>query len=249
MSKLQGKTALITGGTTGIGLATAKLFLAEGAKVVITGQSEERVQSAAVELGNGAIAICADVSSVSNIEAMIGEVQEKLGGLDILFVNAGIGKFMPFTQIDEATFDEQLNVNYKGAFFTIQKAVPILRDNASIVLNTSINNQIGMPNSSIYAASKAALRSLARTVSGELIERGIRVNAVSPGPITTPIYQKLGFPQEMLDSFATDLQQKIPMHRFGNPDEIAKIALFLASEDSSFILGEEIVADGGFTQV
>lgn len=249
MSKLQGKTALITGGTTGIGLATAKLFLAEGAKVAITGQSEERVQSAGIELGSGVVAIRADVSSIWNIEAMMAKVKGQLGELDILFVNAGIGKFMPFTQIDEATFDQQFNVNYKGAFFTIQKAVPILQDNASIILNTSINNQIGMPNSSIYAASKAALRSLARTVSGELIERGIRVNAVSPGPVTTPLHQKLGFPQEMLDSFATDLQQKIPMHRFGNPDEIAKIALFLASNDSSFILGEEIVADGGFTQV
>lgn len=247
--KLQGKTALITGGTTGIGFAAAKSFQSEGAKVAIAGQNETRLQEAAAALGNGVLAIRADVASVSEIEAMTSEVEAKLGGLDVLFVNAGIGKFMPFLQVDETTFDEQFTINYKGAFFTIQKAVPILHDRASIVLNTSINNQIGMANSSIYAASKAALRSLVRTLAAELIHRGIRVNAVSPGPITTPIYQKLGFPQEQLDAFAKDLRQKIPMQRFGTPEEIAKVALFLATDESAFVLGEEIVADGGLTQL
>lgn len=249
MSKLQGRTALITGGTTGIGLATTKLFQKEGARVAITGQNESRLQQAKEELGHDVLAIRANVAAVPEIEKMVAVVKEEFGGLDILFVNAGIGKFGPFTEIDEATFDEQFNVNYKGAFFTIQKAVPILHNNASVVLNTSINNQLGMLGSSIYAASKAALRSLARTLSAELIDRGIRVNAVSPGPITTPIYQKLGFPQEQLDGFVEDLKQKIPMHRFGTPEEIAKIVLFFATEESSFILGEELVADGGFTQL
>lgn len=249
MNKLQGKTALITGGTTGIGFATAQLFISEGAKVIITGQNKTRLQDAATQLSKNVLAICADVSSVSEIETMTEEIKAQLDGLDILFINAGVGKFMPFMQIDEATFDEQFNINYKGAFFSIQKLVPLLKNNASIVFNTSINNQIGMPNSSIYAASKAALRSLVRTLAAELIEDGIRVNAVSPGPVSTPIYQKLGLPQNQLDAFAKDLQQKIPMHRFGTPEEIAKIALFLASDDSSFILGTEIVADGGFTQL
>ncbi len=152
-------------------------------------------------------------------------------------------------QVDEATFNQQFDVNYKGAFFTIQKAIPILQDNASIVLNTSISNQLGLPNSSIYAASKAALRSLARTLSAELIERGIRVNAVSPGPVTTPSYEKLGLSQEQLDALRDQFTQQVPMRRFGTPEEIARVVLFLATDESAFILGTELVADGGFTQL
>lgn len=249
MSRLDGKTALITGATTGIGLATAKLFQKEGARVVITGQNQERLNEAAQELGSDALAIRVDVRSLADIETMVSKIESHFGGIDVLFVNAGIAKLKPMGDINEELIDEIMDINFKGAFLTIQKSVSIIRDPGSIVLNTSVNNQMGMATTNIYAASKAALRSLARTLSTELIERGIRVNAVSPGPVTTPIYGKLGVPQEHLDEFAGQLQQEIPMKRFGNPDEIAKAALFLASEDSSFVLGEELVVDGGWTEL
>lgn len=249
MAKLDGKTALITGGTTGIGLATAKLFQQEGARVAITGQNPERLDEAASQLGTDVLALRTDVRSLADIEAMANKVKESFEGLDVLFVNAGIAKLGPMTSVDEAQIDEVMNINFKGAFFTIQKTVPILREQGSIVLNTSVNNQMGMMGSSIYSASKAALRSLARTLAAELAERKIRVNAVSPGPVSTPIYGKLGVPQEQLNQFAGQLQQQIPMHRFGEPEEIAKAVLFLASDDSSFVLGEELVVDGGWTEL
>ncbi|PSO71090.1 MAG: short-chain dehydrogenase [Cyanobacteria bacterium QH_3_48_40] len=211
MARLDGKTALITGGTTGIGLETAKLFQQEGARIALTGQNQER-----------------------DIEAMALQVKEQLGGLDVLFVNAGITKSASLAEVDEAHIDEQMGINFKGAFFTIQKVVPFIRDRGSIVLTTSCLNQMGMPGMSIYAASKAALRSLAQTLSAELTERGIRINAVSPGPIETPAYSKLGLPQEALQQMAGQLVEKVPMR---------------ASEDSSFMLGEELVVDGGWAEL
>ena len=249
MSRLDGKVALITGGTTGIGLATAQLFAQEGARVAITGQNQERLDQASKTLGSEVLAILADTRSLTDLDTAFTQIKERWGKLDILFVNAGIAKFSPLLDVDESFIDEMLDINFKGALFAVQKAVPLMSENSSIVFNTSINNRMGMPNSGIYAASKAALRSLVRVLAAELIERGIRVNAVSPGPITTPIYTKLGIPQTQVEQFAGKLQQVIPMKRFGEAEEVAKAVLFLASNDASFVLGEELIVDGGWTQL
>jgi NAD(P)-dependent dehydrogenase (short-subunit alcohol dehydrogenase family) len=249
MSRLDGKVALITGGTTGIGLATAQLFVQEGAKVAITGQNQERLDQASKTLGGEVLAILADTRSLTDLDTAFTQVKELWGKVDILFVNAGVVKFSPLLDVDESFIDEMLDINFKGALFAVQKAVPLMGENSSIVFNTSINNQMGMPNSGIYAASKAALRSLVRVLAAELVEQGIRVNAVSPGPIKTPIFTKLGIPQTQIDQFAGKLQQVIPMKRFGEAEEIAKAVLFLASDDASFVLGEELVVDGGWTQL
>ncbi len=192
MARLSGKKALITGGTTGIGFATAKLFLEEGAQVAIAGQSQERLQAALSRLGDNAVGIQADLSTVDGVQGMINRVKSDFGSLDILVANAGITKPLPASTVDEANINEQFDINFKGVFFAVQKALPILQNPASIVLTTSCLNETGMPGMSIYAASKAAVRSLARSLSAELVEKGIRVNAVSPGPIETPIYSKLG---------------------------------------------------------
>jgi NAD(P)-dependent dehydrogenase (short-subunit alcohol dehydrogenase family) len=249
MGKLEGKVAVITGGNSGIGLATAKEFAAQGAKVVISGRDQETLDKALSELGADALAVRADVARLGEIDKLFAAVKKKFGRVDVLFVNAGIGKFSPFEEVTEALYDETLEVNLKGAFFTIQKALPLLAEGASIVLNTSINAHIGMPNSSVYSASKAALLSLARTLSAELVGRNVRVNAISPGPVTTPILARMGMPAEVLEQTRQNLASQVPMKRFGRPEEIAKAALFLASSDSSFLLGTEIVADGGMTQL
>jgi NAD(P)-dependent dehydrogenase (short-subunit alcohol dehydrogenase family) len=249
MAKLSGKKALITGGTTGIGFATAKRFLEEGAQVAISGQNQERLQEALSKLSNNAIGILADLSLANNVQTMVDRVKRDFGSLDILVANAGITKPAPVNIVDEAHIDEQFDLNFKGVFFTVQKALPILNNPASIVLNTSCLDEMGMPGMSIYSASKAAVRSLARSFSVELVGQGIRVNAVSPGPIETPIYSKLGMPAEAVQSMAAGLIQQIPMGRFGQADEVAKAILFLASDDSSFMLGEEIVVDGGWSKI
>jgi NAD(P)-dependent dehydrogenase (short-subunit alcohol dehydrogenase family) len=246
MGKLSGKRALITGGTTGIGFATAKLFLEEGAQVAIVGQNQERLQAALGQLGDRVVGIQANVSRVDDIQTMIERVRQDFGGLDILVANAGITQPLPVNAVDEAHIDQQFDINFKGVFFTVQKALPILQNPSSVVLVTSCLDQMGMPGMSVYAASKAAVRSLARSFSAELVAQGIRVNAVSPGPIETPIYSKLGMPDEALQAMANQLIQQIPMGRFGQTDEVAKPILFLASDDSSFMLGEEIVLDGGW---
>jgi len=176
-------------------------------------------------------------------------VKEKFGHVDVLFVNAGVAEIAPFGDVSEEFFDRVVGINFKGAFFTVQKALPLLSDNASVILNASIAANTGMPNMTVYAASKAALVSLARTLSAELVGRGIRVNAISPGPVMTPIFNRLGLPPEALDEMAKSFQEQVPMKRFGRPEEIAKTALFLASADSSFLLGTEIVADGGMSQL
>jgi NAD(P)-dependent dehydrogenase (short-subunit alcohol dehydrogenase family) len=249
MGKLEGKVAVITGGNSGIGLATAKEFKEQGARVVITGRDQQTLDEAKREIGGDVLVIRSDASSLTEIDKLFAAVKEKLGRIDVLFINAGIGKFAPVEAVTEELFDLVMDVNFKGAYFTIQKALPLLNDNASIILNSSINAHIGMPNSSVYAASKAALLTLARTLSAELVGRGIRVNAISPGPIATPILNRLGLPAEALEDTEKSLREQIPMKRFGRPEEIAKTALFLASSDSSFLLGTEIVADGGMSQL
>lgn len=249
MSRLDGKIALITGGTSGIGFATAQLFVQEGAKVAITGQNQERLEQASKTLGAEVLAIQAEARSRTDSDRVFAQIKERWDKLDILFVNAGIAKFSPFLDVDETFINETIDINFKGALFTVQKVVPLMPENSSIVFNTSINNQMGMPNSGIYAASKAALRSLVRVLAAELIERGIRVNAVSPGPVKTSIISKTGISQAQLEQITTKLQQSVPLKRFGQPEEIAKAVLFLASDEASFVLGEELVVDGGWTEL
>jgi NAD(P)-dependent dehydrogenase (short-subunit alcohol dehydrogenase family) len=249
MGKLEGKVAVITGGNSGIGLATAKEFKEQGARVVITGRDQKTLDQAKREIGGDVLALRSDASSLTEIDKLLAAVKEKFGKIDVLFVNAGIGKFVPVEDVTEELFDSIMDINFKGAYFTIQKALPFLNDNASIVLNTSIVAHIGMPNSSVYAASKAALITLARTLSAELVGRGIRVNAVSPGPIATPILNRMGLPPEALEETRNGLKDQVPMKRLGRPEEIAKTVLFLASSDSSFLLGTEITADGGMSQL
>jgi NAD(P)-dependent dehydrogenase (short-subunit alcohol dehydrogenase family) len=249
MGKLEGKVAVITGGNSGIGLATAKEFKEQGAHVVITGRDQQTLDDARRELGDEVLAVRSDTSRLTEIDKLFAVVKEKFGKIDVLFVNAGVGKFAPVEAVTEELFDSMMDINFKGAYFTIQKALPLLNNNASIVLNASINAYIGMPNTSVYAASKAALITLARTLSAELVARGIRVNVVSPGPVTTPIYGRLGLTQEALTELSEGVRTQVPMKRFGRPEEIAKTVLFLASEDSSFLLGTQIVADGGMSQL
>ncbi len=249
MGKLEGKVAVITGGNSGIGLATAKEFKEQGARVVITGRDQQTLDEAKREIGGDVLALRSDTSRLTDIDKLFADVEEEFGHIDVLFVNAGVGKFAPVEAVTEEMFDSIMDINFKGAYFTIQKALPFLNDYASIVLNTSIVANIGMPNSSVYAASKAALITLARTLSAELVGRGIRVNAVSPGPISTPILNRLGLPPEALEKTRNSLEDQVPMNRFGRPEEIAKTVLFLASSDSSFLLGTEIVADGGMSQL
>ena len=249
MGKLEGKVAVITGGNSGIGLATAIEFKEQGAQVVITGRDQLTLDEAKREIGGNVLALRSDTSSLPEIDKLFATVKERFGKIDVLFINAGIGKFSPVEAVTEDLFDSIMDINFKGSYFTIQKALPLLNDNASIILNASINAYLGMPNSSVYAASKAALITLARTLSAELVSRGIRVNVVSPGPISTPILGRMGLPPEALDELLKSVQTRVPMGRFGRPEEIAKTVLFLASSDSSFLLGTEIVADGGMSQL
>ena len=249
MKALEGKVAVITGGSSGIGLATAKLFQHAGAKVAISGRSQQSLEQAVQELGPGTVAVRSDVSKLGDLDRLFAVVTEKLGRIDVLFANAGIAKFAPVTDVSEDVYDETFDINVKGVFFTVQKAIPFLNDNASVILNTSFVNQAGVPTTSVYAASKAAVRSLARSISSELAGRGIRVNVVSPGPISTPIYTKLGLPKEAVDAFAANIVSQVPLRRFGKPEEVAQTALFLASSASSYITGVELNVDGGLGQV
>ncbi|HEY4057917.1 MAG TPA: SDR family oxidoreductase [Kofleriaceae bacterium] len=242
--KLTNKTILITGGTTGIGLATAKLFAAEGARLVVTGTNPVTLEAARHELGDTARVIASDAGDGAAYAAIAASGIK----LDGIFLNAGIAKFAPVTGFDEATLDEVLRVNVKGPFLAIKHLAPLVQRGGSVVVTTSINNQLGMPGSAMYAASKAAARSLVRVAAVELAAQGIRVNAVSPGPVETPLYGKLGLTPEVVQGFAKDLSGKIALGRFGRSDEVARAALFLISDDSSFMTGEEIVLDGGMTQ-
>jgi NAD(P)-dependent dehydrogenase (short-subunit alcohol dehydrogenase family) len=249
MGKLEGKVAVITGGNSGIGLATAQVFSQEGARLVISGRDQKTLDEAARELGGEVLAVRADASSLAEMDKLFSAVKERFGKIDVLFVNAGVGKFAPLDAVTEELFDQVMDINFKGAYFTIKKALPLLNDNASIILNSSITAHIGLPDSSVYAASKAALLTLARTLSAELLGRGIRVNAVSPGPVSTPIFDRLGWSPEVAAETVQNFQAQMPIKRFGRPEEIARTVLFLASSDSSFLLGTEIIADGGLSQL
>jgi NAD(P)-dependent dehydrogenase (short-subunit alcohol dehydrogenase family) len=247
MDRLKGKRALITGGTSGIGLEAAKQFLAEGARVAITGTNPATIEAAQKELGADVLVIRADAGDVAAQKSVADAVKEKFGGLDVLVVNAGIAVLKPVEGWDEAAFDRTMAINVKGPFFLIQTLLPILANPASIVLNGSVNAHVGMANTSVYGASKAALVSLARTLSGELISRGIRVNVVSPGPISTPLYSKLGLAEADLKNVASAIQSQVPAGRFGTPSEIAKAFVFLASDESAFTVGGELLIDGGLS--
>ena len=247
--KLQGKVALVTGGNSGIGLAIAREFAEQGADVVVFGRNAETLDEAVRSIGNGTLGVQGDVTRLDDLDRLYQETVARFGKIDILVANAGIARPAPLDLTDEALFDLTSDINFKGAFFTVQKAVPHLNDGASIILVTSAGNVKGLPNFSVYVATKAAVRSLARSFSAELLPRGIRVNALSPGPIETPIFGRMGLPEEAMDGIAAKMTEMLPIKRFGKPEEMAKAALFLASSDSSYVVGAELVADGGLSQL
>ncbi|KWN80787.1 short-chain dehydrogenase [Burkholderia ubonensis] len=245
MERFKGKTVLVTGGTSGIGLAAARAFAAEGARVIVTGRDVEALAAAQRTLGDGALAIRNDAGSVAAARELADAIGAAGARLDAVFVNAGVAKLAPFADVDEALWDLVFNTNVKGAYFQIQALVPLLNRGASIVINGSINAHIGMPGSSVYAASKAAVNSLAKTLSTELLPNGVRVNVVSPGPVETPLYGKLGLDAATLEATAGNIKGLVPIGRFGTPDEIASTVLHLSAPESAFIVGAEIIASGG----
>lgn len=249
MGRLEGKTALVTGASTGIGLATAKAFVNEGASVIITGQDQQRLDDAKRELGANVTALQVDVRKISDIDALIGRVAEVSSGLDVLFANAGVAYFAPLEAVDEDHFDSQFDVNVKGLFFTVQKFAPMLRQSSSVILNATFGTIKGIAGGSVYFATKAAVRSLARTLAVELGPRGIRVNALSPGLVPTPLFGKTGLTEEQLQGLGGFYTGQAPLGRLGQPEEIAAAAVFLASNDSSFVTAADLVVDGGFAGI
>lgn len=248
-NRLAGKVAVVTGGSTGIGLATAERFAAEGAKVFVTGRRTEELNAAVKRIGRGAVGVQGDVANLADLDRLYATVKEQAGRVDVLFANAGIGEFAPIGQVTEAHFDRVFGINVKGLLFTVQKALPLMPDGAAVVLNASIVSIKGMPAFGVYSATKAAVRSFARTWANELKDRRIRVNAVSPGPIETPAIDGLAGSREKGQEFLADMAKGVPMGRVGQPDEIAKAVVFLASDDASYVNGVELFVDGGMVQV
>jgi NAD(P)-dependent dehydrogenase (short-subunit alcohol dehydrogenase family) len=245
MNRLKGKTAVITGGNSGIGLATAQLFLEEGARVIITGRRADAVKQAIESLGRGAFGIVSDAGNMTAVRTLPDEVKRITPQVDILFANAGVGLFAPFNETSEDLFDSNLNVNFKGVFFTVQGLLPLIPDGGSILLNSTILVHSGLETTAAYSASKGAVLALGKTLAIELASRKIRVNSISPGPISTPIYNKMGMAEDVLKEFAAGVQAKVPLKRFGESRDVAQVALFLASDDSSFMTGSEVSVDGG----
>jgi NAD(P)-dependent dehydrogenase (short-subunit alcohol dehydrogenase family) len=249
MKKLEGKIALVTGGNSGIGLATAKQFVAEGAYVYITGRRQVELDAAVEAIGKNVTAVQSDVSNLADLDRLFATIKQEQGHLDIIFANAGGGQIAPLGAITEEHFDKTFNVNVKGLLFTVQKALPLLPEGASIILNASITSIKGTPAFSVYSATKAAVRSFARNWILDLRERKIRVNAISPGVVPTPGYDHLGLNDQQLQEFVDSQASAIPLGRVGKPDEIAKAVVFLASDDSSFVNGIELFVDGGMAQI
>jgi NAD(P)-dependent dehydrogenase (short-subunit alcohol dehydrogenase family) len=249
MSKLKGKVAVITGGNSGIGLATAKLFTSEGANVVITARTKESYEAAQKDYGTLFDIVQVDVTKEDDLERLYKHVKTNQKRIDILFANAGVAKFLPTDQVDQTFFDWHFDTNVKGLYFTVSKALPLLADGGRIILNSSTVSYKGLPGTSVYAATKAAVRSFARTWAAELASRKIGVNVLSPGTTETPIFEKMNMSADEATAFANQIKSLVPMQRIGSPEEIARVALFLGSEDSSYLTGADIVADGGFSQV
>ncbi len=249
-TKLAGKIALVTGGSSGLGLATARQFVREGAQVVLTGRRQAELDLAATELGSGALGVQGDVSNLDDLDRLYNTIRERYGRLDILFANAGGGAFAPLGEISEAHFDKYFGINVKGTLFTVQKALPLMTAGGTIVLNGSMVTIKGLPGFSVYAATKAALRSFARTWAVDLKGKNIRVNVVSPGTVVTPAYKnELGMNDEQIREFEAQAALKTPLGRSGTPDEIARAVVFLASDDSSYVTGTELFVDGGAAQI
>ena len=249
MKKLEGKVAVITGGSSGMGLATAQEFINNGAKVVIFGRGQEALNAATAQLGANSHGIKGDITNLGDLDRLYAETTAKFGKIDVLFINVGQGKLAPIADTDEAFFDSMIDVNFKGSYFSLQKAIAHLNSKASVIITTSWLNEIGFGGSSLLSASKAALRSLVRVASAELAGQGVRVNAVSPGPIGTPFWGKIGLPEDVLAGAAEAITAQTALKRFGSPEEVAKAVLFLASDDSSYVIGEEIAVHGGINAI
>ncbi len=249
MSRLNGKVAVVTGGNSGIGLAAAQRLQKEGARVAISGRSQKTLDEASKILGKDALVVQADVSKLPEIDKLFSAVAAKFGKIDVLFVNAGVATFAPFAGFTEAAYDELFDINAKGAFFTVQKALPHLNDGASVILNTSVASHIGNPTGVAYGATKAAMRSFVRGLAADLAGRNIRINAVAPGPIQTPIFDRIGLPKEQVDQAVQGFIAAVPLKRIGKPEEVAGAVAFLASSDSSYVTGIELSVGGGIGQV
>lgn len=249
MRRLEGKTAVITGGSSGIGLATARAFIDEGARVLITGTGETRLQAAAAGLGPNAQSVVADVRRLGDLDALAAAAGSAFGSLDILFANAGVGQFAAIESCDEALYDDIFDTNVKGLFFTVQKLLPLLSPSASIILTSSAANAKGVATGSVYAATKAAIRSLARSLAAELATRGIRVNSLSPGYVPTRFFERSGASDDVRAGFESAIAAAAPLHRVGRPEEIARAAVFLAGDDSSYVTATDLVVDGGWMNV
>ena len=249
MGKLEGIIALVTGGTSGIGLATAKQFVGEGAHVFVTGRREQELSAAAKDIGSNVTTVQGDVSKLDDLDRLFARIRTEKGRLDVLFANAGIAKYGRLGEISEEFFDSIFDINVKGVLFTVQKALPLMPDGGAIILNASVVGSKGLSSNSVYSATKAAIRSFARTWTTDLKERRIRVNAISPGTIDTPGLNDLLASADTGKERVRMIQTSIPLARFGKPEEIAKAVVFLASDDASYITGTELFVDGGFAQV